>query len=120
MNDAPGIDTTKMSRLLETRRADLEAFIHNAAENRTDTELDQQRIGRLSRMDAMQQQAMDDETHRRRERELEKIKAALRRIEDGDYGYCSACDEPIAPKRLENDPGALMCIACASKAGGEG
>lgn len=117
MNDAPGIDTREMKRLLETRLAELEGFIRSGAENRTDTELDQQRIGRLSRMDAMQQQAMDDETHRRREREFEKTKAALRRIEEGDYGYCSACDEPIAPKRLENDPAAMMCIDCASKVG---
>lgn len=119
MNDAPGIDTGKMKRLLEARLAELGELIRSGAENRTDTELDQQRIGRLSRMDAMQQQAMEDETHRRREREFEKTKAALGRIEEGDYGYCSACDEPIAAKRLENDPAAMMCIDCASKVGGQ-
>lgn len=117
MTDAPGIDTKKMKQALESRRTELETLIRSGEEHRTDTELDQQRMGRLSRMDAMQQQAMEDETHRRRERELTRLDAALARIEAGDYGYCTACDEPIAPRRLENDPSVMLCIDCASRAG---
>ncbi len=117
MNDAPGIDTKAMQAALDARVAELEALLESAAISRTDTELDQQRIGRLSRMDAMQQQAMEDETLRRRQRELSLCRSALRRIEDGDYGFCTACDEPIAPRRLENDPSAMLCIGCAGRAG---
>ena len=116
MTDAPGMDLPAMKQLLDAREAELEKLIRSGADNRTDTELDQQRIGRLSRMDAMQQQAMDDETHRRRERELVRVKAALQRLVTGDYGYCTACDEEIAPRRLQNDPSAMLCIGCASKA----
>ena len=76
-------------------------------------ELDQTSVGRLSRMDALQGQAMSQEQGRRRELELQKIKAALRRIESGDYGYCLACDEPVAIKRLTLDPAATLCIDCA-------
>ena len=77
-------------------------------------ELDQTSVGRLSRMDALQGQAMSKEQGRRRELELKKISAALRRIESGDYGDCLACDEPIAIKRLTLDPAATLCIDCAS------
>ena len=77
-------------------------------------ELDQTSVGRLSRMDALQGQAMSKEQGRRRELELKKIGAALRRIEAGDYGYCLDCDKPIAIQRLTLDPAAILCISCAS------
>ncbi|WP_455234635.1 TraR/DksA family transcriptional regulator [Thiogranum longum] len=78
-------------------------------------ELDQTSVGRLSRMDALQGQAMSRERERRRHIELQKIAAALRRIEQGDYGYCARCGEEIAVKRLELDPAVALCIACASQ-----
>ncbi len=78
-------------------------------------ELDQTSVGRLSRMDALQGQAMSKETGRRRQLELQKIAAALRRVENGEYGDCLSCDEPIAPKRLALDPAATLCIDCANK-----
>lgn len=73
-------------------------------------------IGRLSRMEAMQDQAIALETDRRRHLELERIDAALKRIGDGDYGYCTACGEEIQPKRLAHDPAVPTCIDCAEKA----
>ncbi|NKB21732.1 MAG: hypothetical protein GKS01_14670 [Alphaproteobacteria bacterium] len=105
-----------MEKVLTARREELLAIIDVGEETKTDTDLDQQRIGRLSRMDAMQQQAMEDETGRRREKELHRIAAALDRLTSDDYGYCTACDEPIAAKRLENDPATPLCISCAQKA----
>ncbi len=47
---------------------------------------------------------------------LQKIAAALRRMDDDEYGFCQACDEPINPKRLDLDPTAVLCVACAEKA----
>ncbi len=79
-------------------------------------ELDQARVGRLSRMDAMQAQAMSQASGRRRENMLQKIAAALERIDNGDYGGCKSCEEPIDRKRLEFDPTAVLCIDCATKA----
>jgi DnaK suppressor protein len=76
-------------------------------------ELDQARVGRLSRMDAMQAQAMSKETGRRRRQLLLQIEAALKRIENDDYGYCQECGDDIAVARLEIDPAALLCIGCA-------
>jgi DnaK suppressor protein len=110
-------DLQNAKQRLEARRAELARMIEAGAEDRRPVTLDQQRVGRLSRMDEMQVQAMAEETGRRREAELARIDAALQRIEDGDYGYCTACDEPIAPKRLEHDPAAPLCIGCAGRAG---
>lgn len=77
-------------------------------------ELDQTRVGRLSRMDAMQAQAMSVETGRRRRLKLLQIDAALKRIENDDFGYCQECGEDIAAARMEIDPTVVLCIACAS------
>ncbi len=77
--------------------------------------LDQSSVGRLSRMDALQGQAMSQERGRRRVLELQRIAAALLRIESGDYGYCLRCDEDIALPRLEFDPAIPLCIRCASQ-----
>ncbi len=78
-------------------------------------ELDQSRVGRLSRMDAMQSQAMSQATNQRRDLQLQKISAALQRISAGDYGYCLSCEDEIAEQRLEIDPACTLCIACAVK-----
>ena len=78
-------------------------------------ELDQSRVGRLSRMDALQDQAMAQEQKRRRAQELQQIAAALQRIDSGDYGYCLECGNEIASKRLEFNPSAPLCIDCAGK-----
>jgi DnaK suppressor protein len=72
-------------------------------------------MGRLSRMDAMQAQAMAKAAGNRRRAMLVKISAALKRIDDDEYGLCRECDDPINPKRLEFDPTAIYCIECASK-----
>jgi DnaK suppressor protein len=76
-------------------------------------ELDQTRVGRLSRMDALQAQAMSVETGRRRRQHIIGIDAALERIRTGSYGDCFECGELINPKRLEADPVATLCISCA-------
>ena len=81
---------------------------------RAPVELDQQAVGRLSRMDALQVQAMAAETSRRRVRELRRIEAALARMSEGEYGYCVECGDEIAARRLELDPAAPLCIGCAS------
>lgn len=85
-----------------------------SADQRAPVELDQQSVGRLSRMDALQVQAMAQETSRRRATELRRIAAALSRIDEGEFGYCIKCGDEIARRRLELDPAAPHCIECAS------
>ncbi len=99
--------------LLLKRKEELLAVAETADAAADTVELDQTRQGRLSRMDAIQQQAMSQETNRRRDLELRRITVALSRMESGDYGYCITCDEAIAVGRLEVDPAAEQCIKCA-------
>ena len=97
-------------------RAELQELAAMGDESAAVVELDQTKVGRLSRMDAMQAQAMAQASEQRREQTLRQIDAALKRIDDDEYGYCLQCGESINPKRLEFDPTALLCIDCASKA----
>lgn len=103
--------------LLQALAAQLHDAEQKTVDERAPVELDQQMVGRLSRMDALQVQAMAQETSRRRSSQLGRIKAALARIEDGEYGYCLKCGEEIAMRRLELDPAAPLCIECASGRG---
>ncbi len=99
---------------LETRREELVQRAQISKESRDPVELDQSRVGRLSRMDALQGQAMAQETERRRNLELQRIEAALARLDTDEYGYCLTCGEEISRKRIELDPAAAVCIDCAS------
>ncbi len=108
----------KMRERLLKLRKELESAAAIGDESAAVVELDQSKVGRLSRMDAMQAQAMAKASGQRREAMLRDIEAALKRINDGEYGLCVDCDEPINPKRLEFDPTAIRCIECASKAEG--
>lgn len=77
-------------------------------------ELDQTRTGRLSRMDALAAQQMAAAGQRRAEQQRQRLLAALRRLEEDEYGLCLDCDEAIADGRLNADPAATLCIRCAS------
>ena len=82
--------------------------------DRAPVELDQSSVGRLSRMDAMQQQAMAAAQARRRAARVQALEAALRRVEADEFGWCEACGEPIGERRLDVDPIATRCIGCAA------
>jgi len=70
-------------------------------------------IGRLSRMDAMQNQQMALELRRRRENQLLRIDNAFKRMDQGRYGKCGKCGKPIDEARLEVFPDVVTCVACA-------
>jgi DnaK suppressor protein len=100
-------------RLLQLQQ-ELRSLLDAGEEALRVVELDQTSVGRLSRMDALQGQAMSQERARRRQRELQRIAAALRRLENGEYGDCQDCGEAIDVRRLEMDPAAILCIRCAT------
>lgn len=112
----PHIDLDHFRQKLADLRDELEAAERVGNADADTVELDQQRQGRLSRMDALGAQAMTRATQRRRRETLQRVHKALARIDSGDYGLCTECDDEIAPHRLEFDPAALMCITCAGKA----
>ena len=74
--------------------------------------LDQQSVGRVSRIDAIQQQQMAIASQQQASTQLRKVEQALQRIDAGDYGACLECGEAIALARLEAQPEAELCIGC--------
>lgn len=107
------IDLDLARERLTLKRAELENMSDLSSEARNPVALDQQSVGRLSRMDAMQQQAMSNATQANRHRDLVRIEAALRRVRDDEYGYCEECGEEIPDGRLAIDPMAERCVTCA-------
>ena len=112
MND---LDLKKFKRLVLQQQQELIEMTQKTHKSTQPVDLDQSSVGRLSRMDAMQSQAMAQESKRRREIQLARIRAALERIEEGEYGYCAVCEEEIDRRRLEVDPTNPFCVSCASK-----
>ncbi len=115
MNESQ-IDKDQFQALLLEKRISLLEAIANGDDGAQTVELDQTRVGRLSRMDALQAHAMAQETQRREHLELKRIEAAMQRIEADEYGYCLRCGDTIAEARLRADPAATLCISCASAA----
>ena len=111
-----GLDDTQLrhfERLLKERKQALEQAGHTGDAAERVVTLDQSRVGRLSRMDAMQAQAMSIETGRRRRLQIASIETALARLAGNEYGLCLGCGEDIHHGRLEADPAATLCIGCA-------
>ena len=107
------VHTKEAKAALFARRDEVQELSDDSVEARDTVTLDQTTVGRLSRMDSLQQQAMAEATERQRAAELSRIESALSRIEEGEYGYCLNCGEEIAEKRLKIDPAATHCIKCA-------
>lgn len=100
-------------KLIELKN-ELEALDGEAADARSTVELDQSRVGRLSRMDALQGQAMNNAIAARRRHKLVSIEAALDRLNEDEFGYCVMCGDEIALKRLELDPTVAVCSSCST------
>ena len=103
-----------MKQRLVAMREELESIADAGDDPAAIVQLDQTKIGRLSRMDALQAQAMAQASGQRRAAQIREINAALRRIDDGNYGDCERCEEPINPRRLDANPAVRLCIDCAS------
>lgn len=110
----PDLDMQDMARQLRTLREELEAQSKGSAGARSTVVLDQTTVGRLSRMDALQGQAMANAEEERRRLMMRRIDAALTRIDNSEFGACIECDEWIEAKRLAFDPTVLKCMGCAS------
>lgn len=107
------MDAKTAKQRLIAMLTELETLSAKAAENRKPIALDQTSVGRLSRMDSLQIQAMDNAAETGRRKQVLRIEAAMTRIKNDDFGYCVTCDDPIAKKRLHLDPSTPLCINCA-------
>ena len=111
-----GLSTEQLDDLraeLERQLARLTRSMRVTDEALRTVELDQTAVGRLSRMDALQVQAMAQAEEERRQHRLRLIAAALSRLDEGEYGYCMSCGIDIPEKRLAVDAAAAQCVDCA-------
>ena len=105
---------TALRQRCEALIAELEATLAGSTGAAGTVELDQTRVGRLSRMDALQGQAMAKAAATRAEQQLARLRGVLARIDAPDYGTCPDCDEAIADARLMANPAVLRCVDCAA------
>jgi len=107
------MNLAKYKKLLLSEKENLQNIDEVSAEGRETVTLDQQSVGRLSRMDALQGQAMNNAIAIRRSQAIKRIDAALGRMDEGEYGYCVTCGDEMDEKRLDLDPAAASCTNCA-------
>lgn len=96
-------------------KSELQELEQTSKEAGETVELDQTKVGRLSRMDALQAQQMAKAVARQRQQQFLAIDGALRRIESGDYGYCFVCGNEIGVRRLSIEPTSTRCMECVEK-----
>ena len=113
----PEIKLEAFRETLLKRREELIALDESSEASTKPVMLDPSAVGRLSRMDALQSQALSLEVKRRRAIQLDRIAGALQRIENDVFGDCMKCDVAIPLKRLDFDPTAFLCVSCAEDAG---
>lgn len=106
---------THFRELIAAQLAKVELALTAASANAGTVMLDQPSVGRLSRMDAMQQQAMATSQQTSLQRRRMQLQAALKRLESGNYGICCQCGDDIALPRLEADPGTPFCANCQAE-----
>ena len=112
MDERDDLDLVTIRQALLSERDEVVAMRDAHAAEAKPVTLDQQSVGRLSRMDAIQVQAMAKVVAARRAVRLQRIDEALARIEEGEFGYCDGCGEDIPAKRLAIDFAITHCIKC--------
>ena len=101
-----------LEAMLKQLQSELQEQLQLSKSSTAAVTLDQTLVGRVSRMDAMQQQSVALSTKEKAETRLRKVNIALAAMESGDYGYCARCDEGIGYDRLSAQPEARLCITC--------
>lgn len=109
------VQISNLGQQLKSQLKTIQIQLQQSDDNSKPVALDQQSVGRVSRIDAIQQQQMASANRDQTIVLLQQVGAALKRIESGDYGLCLICDEPIALPRLQTQPYTPNCITCQSK-----
>ncbi|MFT6286080.1 MAG: DnaK suppressor protein [Halieaceae bacterium] len=100
---------------LEALQESLQQQIVSSTEQTQPVTLDQQAVGRVSRIDAIQQQHIAIASQQQAKKLLTHVQAALARIAAGDYGPCQVCDEMVGLPRLKAQPYARLCLKCQAR-----
>ena len=107
-------DHIKLKTLIKERLDELVQEDNLGYGSQAIVELDQQSLGRLSRMDALQSQAMAKSQKRRRQGMRQALEVALQRLDTDEFGYCDECGDIIPLNRLMANPIITKCISCMS------
>ncbi len=91
-------------KLLKKRIEDTESFSDPVSPDNS--------IGRLSRMDAINNKSIFDASLRNNRNRLKLLEAALNNIDDSEYGICRKCRQPVSVDRLKVRPEILFCVTC--------
>jgi DnaK suppressor protein len=105
------VQSSELHGVLLALQTELKATLAGASDRTQIVDLDQE-IGRLSRMDALQQQSMAVAEEARHKLRLKGVQRALLAIEDQTYGVCRRCEEPIDYRRLKARPESPCCVPC--------
>ncbi len=103
---------SELRGLLQARQQELQMLLHSSNRTTKPVELDQQSVGRVSRVDAIQQQQMAIASQDQAGQVLRRVETALKQMETGEYGYCQHCTEAIPFARLQAQPFATLCVNC--------
>ncbi len=109
-----GAERRVLEERLRALREELAEALEGAGEASKPVDLDEP-IGRVSRIDAIQQQQMARAGREGLVLRAKQVQAALLRIEAGTYGECLACEEPVGFARLSARPETPFCIACQAR-----
>lgn len=113
MNELSKNQRDELIQELTRLREELQKLLEDSNDGAQPVSLDEP-IGRLSRMDAMQQQSMVQANRRTARTRLTRVETALRRYANNEYGLCAGCEEEIGYARLKAQPEAPFCIDCQS------
>ena len=111
MEELTADELAELRRDLTEEKARLEQVLKISKDGAKPVDLDEP-IGRLSRMDAIQQQQMTKASRAAYERKLRLVGAALQTMAKGEYGYCRSCEEPVGYRRLKARPETPFCLEC--------
>lgn len=99
-------------KILQESLKEIEEYLKKTEESAEAVSPDKS-LGRLSRMEAIQDQQLILEARRRKKMQKIAVQSALQRIDNGQFGNCIFCGKPIAPERLEVAPESTTCVVCS-------
>lgn len=117
MDELTDAQLQELTEQLGALKLELERSLQAGAESARPVELDQSAVGRLSRMDAMQQQKMAQAARRNLQVRISQCATALEAVTRKEYGVCRACEEPIGYRRLNARPESAFCVDCQAQVG---
>ncbi len=112
------LDLGSIETRLRVELAEVLAALVDVADLTAIVALDQSAVGRVSRGDALQQQAMAMSRQQRLDIRRRKLVAALNRIAGGSYGMCCECEVTLDRARLDSDLAVVFCMDCQEERNG--